>query len=206
MEFDHYSRPPPPPPPPATGANPDGKPRAAPATEDPRPTSASHSPRESKDVGQAEPLSAPRSKSQEKPPPPRCPEINSHEPPTSSQSEAFPPRSPGVNTDPAFATSHSAEEESERGKRLVARSSEAVQRSSPSNPQLEPSPPASSGAASMEGQRSPSPQFSPQRLSDKPPAFVQEEPSNRYSQRSDSFGGGGGFTPACLEVLLGILF
>lgn len=176
VEFERYSRLPPTP---MTGANPDSKQWAAPATENHRPTSVSHSPKESKDHSQAEPLSGPRRKSLEKPPPPRCPEINSHEPFTSSQSEAFTHCSPSVNTNPAFVTSHTAEEESEQGKRLVDKGPEAVQHLSTTNPELESSPLASSGPACMEGRRSPSPQFSPQRLSDKPPVFVQDELSNR---------------------------
>lgn len=170
VEFDHYSRPPPPP---MTGANPDS--RAAPATENHTPTSISHSPRGSKDPGQAEPLSGPRTR----PPPPRRPEINSQEPFSSSQSEVFSHCSPSINTNSALVTSHTAEEGSERGKRLVDKGPEAVQHLSTSNPELESSPLAPSGPASMEGQRSPSPQFFPQRLSDKPPVFAQEEVSNR---------------------------
>lgn len=172
VEFDHYSRPPPPP---MTGANPDSKQRAAPATENHTPTSISHSPRGSKDPGQAEPLSGPRTR----PPPPRRPEINSQEPFSSSQSEVFSHCSPSINTNSALVTSHTAEEGSERGKRLVDKGPEAVQHLSTSNPELESSPLAPSGPASMEGQRSPSPQFFPQRLSDKPPVFAQEEVSNR---------------------------
>lgn len=183
VEFERYPRLPPTP---MTGANPDSKQRAAPATENHRPTSVSHSPKEPKDHSQAEPLSGPRRKSLEKPPPPRCPEINSHEPFTSSQSEAFSHCSPSVNTNPAFVTSHTAEEESEQGKRLVDKGPEAVQHLSTSNPELEASPPASSGPASMEGRRSPSPQFSPQRLSDKPPVFVQDELSNRMTHVTET--------------------
>ncbi|XP_018525419.1 protein Shroom2 isoform X2 [Lates calcarifer] len=186
VEFEHY---PAPPPPPMTGANPDCRHRAAPATVNHRPTSISHSLPESAlpqpgDQGHIEPPSGPRRKPSalEKPPPPRCPELNSHESFTSSQSEVLTHCSPNADPNSAFSPSYSAEGDSEQGKGLVDKGQGAVHLST-SNPQPACSPPASSyrpsGLASMEGQRSPSPQFSPQRLSDKPPVSLQDEDSNR---------------------------
>ncbi|XP_028259100.1 protein Shroom2 isoform X2 [Parambassis ranga] len=191
-EFQHY---PAPPPPLMTGANPDCRHRAAAATINHRPTSISHSPTEPSppqpdDHSPADPPSGPRRKpsATEKPPPPRYPEVDSHESFTSSQSEAFTHCSP--NTDPAFDPTHSAKEDLEQGKGLMDKGQGAVHHLSTSNPQPASSPPASSyrssGLVSMEGLRSPSPQFSPQRLSDKPPVSLQDEDSNRMEHVIES--------------------
>ncbi|XP_059196746.1 protein Shroom2 isoform X2 [Centropristis striata] len=183
VEFEHYSAPPPP--------NPDSRHRAAPATVNHRPTSVSHSLTESahpqpEDHSHTEPPSGPRRKPSappEKPPPPRCPEVDSHESFTGSQSEIFTRCSPNADPNSAFIPTHSAKGDSEQGKGLVDKGQGAVHHLSTSNPQPASSPPASSyrpsGLAAMEGQRSPSPQFSPQRLSDKPPVSLQDEDSNR---------------------------
>lgn len=182
VEFEHYSAPPPPP---MTGTNPDSRHRAAPNTVNHRPSSISHSLTEST-VPQPEDLpSGPRKKTSapEKPPPPRCPEVDSHESFAGSQSEIFTHCSPNADPNPAFVPTHSAKGDSEQGKGLVDKGQGAVHHLSTSNPQPASSPPASShrpsGLATMEGQRSPSPQFSPQRLSDKPPVSLQDEDSNR---------------------------
>lgn len=187
MEFEHYSAPPPPP---MIGTNPDCRHRAAPATVNHRPTSISHSLTESalphpEDNSLAEPPSGPRRKppALEKPPPPRCPEVDSHESFTGSQSEIFTRCSPNADPNSAFVPTPSAKGDSEQAKGLVDKGQGAVHHLSTSNPQPASSPPASSHRpselATMEGQRSPSPQFSPQRLSDKPPVSLQDEDSNR---------------------------
>uniref|UniRef100_UPI0037E904D4 protein Shroom2 isoform X1 n=2 Tax=Semicossyphus pulcher TaxID=241346 RepID=UPI0037E904D4 len=177
VEFEHY---PAPPPPPMTGANPDCRHRAAPAPVNHRPPSISHSLTESED--HTEPPSVPRKKppALERPPSrPSYPEVKSHESSTGSQSEIFTHCPPN----PAFAPTHSAKADSEQGKGLVDKGQGAVHHLSTSNPQPASSPPVSShrppAPATMEGQRSPSPQFSPQRLSDKPPVSLQDEDANR---------------------------
>ncbi|KAM9848323.1 protein Shroom2 [Aulostomus maculatus] len=175
VELECY---PAPPPPPTTGANPDCRHRAAPATVNHRPTSISHSLPESalaqpEDHRCTEPLSGPR----RKPPPPRCPEINSHESLDSSQSEDFTNGSSTSDPNSAFVTTHSPREDSEQGKGLVDKGQGAVHQLSASSPPASSGRP--SGLATMERQRSPSPQFSPQRLSDKPPVSVQDEDSIR---------------------------
>nr|XP_019936474.1 PREDICTED: protein Shroom2 isoform X1 [Paralichthys olivaceus] len=193
-EFERYSAPPPPP---MTGANPDCRHRAAPATENHRPTSLSHSVTECAlpqptDHSHNEPPSGARRKPpvQEKPPPQRCPEVNTHESSTSSQSEVLTDCSPTTDSNSAFVPTHSAKRDSEQGKGLVDKGQGAVHHLSTSNPQPASSPPASSyrpsGPTSMEGQRSPSPQFSPQRLSDRPPVSLQDEDSNRIEHVIES--------------------
>lgn len=168
-----------------TGANPENRDRPAPATFNHRPTSISHSVTESDDHRHTEPPSGPRSKPSgpEKPPPPRCPEVDSHESSTGSQSEAFTHCSPNIDLDSTSVPTHSAKRESEQGKGLVDKGQGAGQHPPASNPQPASSSLASShraaGRAAMEEQRSPSPQFSPQRLSDKPPASLEDEDSNR---------------------------
>ncbi|XP_044054634.1 protein Shroom2 isoform X3 [Siniperca chuatsi] len=187
VEFEHYSAPPSPP---MIGTNPDCRHRPAPATVNHRPTSISHSLTESalpqpEDHSHTEPPSGPRRKPSalEKPPPPRCPEVDSHESFTGSQSEIFTHCSPNADPNSAFVPTHSAKRDSEQGKGLVDKGQGAEHHLSTSNPQPASSPPASShrpsGLATMERQRSPSPQFSPQRLSDKPPVSLQDEDSNR---------------------------
>lgn len=185
MEFERYSAPPPPP---MTGTNSDCRHRAAPATVNHRPTSISHSvpesaPPQPEDHNHTEPPSGSRRKPPvlEKPPPPRCPD--SLESFASSQSEIFTHRSPNSDPNTAFVPSHSPKGDSEHSKGLVDKGQGAVHQLSTSNPQPASSPPAfsyrPSGPVTMEGQRSPSPQFSPQRLSDKPPVSLQDEDSNR---------------------------
>ncbi|XP_072246142.1 protein Shroom2 [Leuresthes tenuis] len=167
--------------PPMTGANPDCRQRAAPATLNHKPTSISHSltepaPPQPDDHSLTELPSAPRRKPS---PPNRCPEVYSQESFTGSQSEAFDRCSPNIEPHPT----HSAKGDSEQGKGLVDKGQGAVHHLSTSNPQPASSPQASSyrpsGLSSMEGQRSPSPQFSPQRLSDRPPVSLQDDKSNR---------------------------
>ncbi|KAK2835911.1 hypothetical protein Q5P01_016395 [Channa striata] len=178
-KLEHY---PTPPPPSMTGANPDCRPRAAAATVNHRHTSASHIPTEStfrqlEDHSHSELSFGARKKPSalEKSPPP--------ENVTSSQSEIFALCTPNTNPNSAFVPTHSAKGDSEQGKELVDKGQGAVHHLSTTNPQPASSPPASSyrssGQASMEGQRSPSPHFSPQRLSDKPPVSLQDEDSNR---------------------------
>lgn len=185
VEFERYSAPPPPP---MTGTNSDCRHRAPPATVNHRPTSISHSLPESAltqpEDSHTEP---PPSGSRRRPPvpekhsPPRCPD--SQQSFTGSHSEIFNQRSPNCDPNTAFVPSHSPKGDSEHGKGLVDKGQGAVHQLSTSNPQPASSPPASSyrpsGPATMEGQRSPSPQFSPQRLSDKPPVSLQDEDSNR---------------------------
>ncbi|XP_051231772.1 protein Shroom2 isoform X1 [Dicentrarchus labrax] len=180
VEFEHFSAPPPPP---LTGTNPDCRHRAASATVNHRPTSISHSLTESA-LPQAEDHGPRRKPSAlEKHPPPRCPEVDSHEPLTGSQSEIFTHCSPNTDPSSAFVPTHAAKGDSEQGKGLVDKGQGAVHHLSTSNPQPASSLPASSHRPSelstMEGQRSPSPQFSPQRLSDKPPVSLQDEDSSR---------------------------
>lgn len=171
-------------PPPSAGANPESRQRAAPAVADHRAQSASH-----EEHGSSQSQPGPRSKTsaaEKTPPPPRCPEVDSHESPPGPWTEAF-FASPGS----AFASAHPGQGESEQVGRAVARGDGgqgAVQHPSASNRQpasptppprpLPPPPPLSSHTA-MEGQRSPSPHFSPQRLSDKPPIATNHEESNR---------------------------
>uniref|UniRef100_UPI003AAB4C3B protein Shroom2 n=1 Tax=Centroberyx gerrardi TaxID=166262 RepID=UPI003AAB4C3B len=198
VEFEHYSAPPPLP---MTGTNPECRHRAAPASVYHRPTSISHSliesalPPHPEDHSHTEPLSGPRRKpsAPERPPPPkldnsRRPEITppfgeSHESFTSSQSEVFTQCSPNTDLNPTLVPAHSPKRDSEQSKGLVDKGQGAVHQVSTSNPQPASSPLASSYGpsvlATMEGQRSPSPQFSPQRLSDKPPVSLQNEDSNR---------------------------
>ncbi|XP_054861490.1 protein Shroom2 isoform X4 [Amphiprion ocellaris] len=194
VEFEHY---PAPPPPPMTGASPDCRHRAASVTVNHRPTSISHSlpeppPPPPDDHSLAELPSGLRRKPSalEKPPPPRCPEVDSHESFTGSQSEVFTHCSPNTKPNSAFDATHSAQGDSEQGKGLVDKGQGAVHHLSTSNPQPASSPPASSYRpsvlVSMEGQRSPSPQFSPQRLSDKPPVSLQDEDTNRMEHVIES--------------------
>ncbi|XP_039983892.1 protein Shroom2 isoform X2 [Xiphias gladius] len=194
VEFEHYSVPPPPP---LTGANPDCRHRAAPASINHRPTSVSHSLTESAlphagDLSHNEPPSGSRRKPSalEKPPPSRYPEVDSHKSFTSSQSEVFTHCSPNTDPNSACLPTHSAKGDSEQGKGLVDKGQGAVHHLPTSNPQPASSPLASSyrppGLASMERQRSPSPQFSPQRLSDKPPVSLQDEDSNRMEHVIES--------------------
>ncbi|XP_029356799.1 protein Shroom2 isoform X2 [Echeneis naucrates] len=187
VEFEQYSTPSPPP---MTRTNPDCRHKAVPATVNHRPTSFSHSLAESglpqpADHSHIELSSGLRRKPSvlEKPPPPRCPEVDSHESFTTSQSEGFTHCTPNTDPDPAFVPTYCVKEDSEQGKGLVDKGQGAIHHLSKS------SPPASyyrpSQLANMDGQRSPSPQFSPQRLSDKPPVSLQDEDSNRMEHVID---------------------
>ncbi|XP_054458219.1 protein Shroom2 [Anoplopoma fimbria] len=182
-----YSAPPPPPPPPP-GANLDSRLRAGPAAVTHRPTSGSHSLPEStlpplEDRDHSEPPSGPRSWPS---PPPECPEVDSLESLSGSQSEILTHCSPQADPDPA----HAAEGDSEQAKGLEDKGQGAAHHLSTSNPQPASTPPSPPhrppGPVSMEGQRSPSPQFSPQRLSDKPPVSLQDEDSDRTEHVIDN--------------------
>ncbi|KAM8874006.1 protein Shroom2 isoform 3-T3 [Spinachia spinachia] len=88
------------------------------------------------------------------PPPPRRPEVDSHEGETLTRCPPPP--------DPA----HSAEGEPDHGDKGRG----SAHRPPPPSPPRRPA-----GPLAMEEQRSPSPHFSPQRLSDRPPAPLQDE-------------------------------
>ncbi|PWA14420.1 hypothetical protein CCH79_00011143 [Gambusia affinis] len=100
-----------------------------------------------------------------------------------SEHDVLAQRSSNFEPNLTFCPSSSAKADSEQGEGLVDKGQEAVHHPSTSNPQPASSPPASSyrpsGLFSMEGQRSPSPQFSPQRLSDKPPVSLHDDESHR---------------------------
>ncbi|CAJ1059895.1 protein Shroom2 isoform X1 [Xyrichtys novacula] len=174
VEFEHF---PAPPPPPMTGADSDSRHRAAPAPLNHRPSSITHNLAE---PDPTEPPSGPRKKPPQRP---SYPEVKSHGSSTGSQSEIRTHCPPHTAPNPDFAPTHSAKANSEQSKGLVDKGQGAVHHLSTSNPQPASSPPPSShrppGPATMEGQRSPSPQFSPQRLSDKPPVSLQDEDTNR---------------------------
>ncbi|XP_034533492.1 protein Shroom2 isoform X2 [Notolabrus celidotus] len=177
VEFEHFQAPPPPP---MTGANPDSRHRAAPAPLNHRPSSISHNLTESAPAKYEDPTEPRKKPPVLAPQRPSYPEVKSHESSSGSQSEILTHCPPHA----AFAPAHSAKANSEQGKGLVDKGQGAVhQHLSTSNPQPASSPPASShrppGPATMEGQRSPSPQFSPQRLSDRPPLSLQDEDTNR---------------------------
>ncbi|XP_037324715.2 protein Shroom2 isoform X2 [Pungitius pungitius] len=88
------------------------------------------------------------------PPPPRRPEVDPHEPLSGSQGEALPRCPPHPD--------HAAEGEPAHGD--TGRGSAH-----------RPTPPTPPRRLAMEEHRSPSPHFSPQRLSDKPPAPLQDQ-------------------------------
>ncbi|KAM6921354.1 protein Shroom2 isoform 2-T2 [Xenentodon cancila] len=179
-QFENYSAPPAPP---MTGANPD-------CTVNHRPTSISHGltepvPPQPDNHSHAEQPSGlwKKPSAMEKPASTRCPEDDSYESFTSAQSEVFTHSSSNIETNSAFFHTHSVKRDSEQGKGLVDKGQGAVHHLSKPNPRPASSPPASShrpsGLPSMEEKRSLSPQFSPQRLSDKPPVSFQDEESNR---------------------------
>ncbi|XP_068599385.1 protein Shroom2 [Brachionichthys hirsutus] len=187
VEFEHY---PAPPPPPMTGASPDIRQRTAPTAVNHRPSSISHSLTESalphpEEHCHTEPPPGPRKKSfaLAKSPPPSFPEADSHKSFSGSQSEGFTHCSPNADPNSVSVPTLSAKGDSEQAEGLEDKGQGAVHHLSTSNPQPDFSPPASSHGpselAAMEGQRSPSPQFFPQRLSDKPPASLQNEDSHR---------------------------
>ncbi|XP_076014495.1 protein Shroom2 isoform X2 [Genypterus blacodes] len=197
VELKHYSAPPPLP---MTGTNPDCRHRAV----NHRPASIPQSLTDSslphpEDRSHADLPSGPKRKpsTPEKPPlhkthNSRRPEIpppsltDSQESFTSSQSEVFTHCSPYSDLNSTLVPTHSPQRESEQGRGLVDKGQGAVHQAPASNPPPASSPLASSGRpslwAAMEGQRSPSPQFSPQRLSDKPPVCLQEEEANRTEE------------------------
>ncbi|XP_068175925.1 protein Shroom2 isoform X2 [Antennarius striatus] len=194
VEFEHY---PAPPPPPMMGASPDSRHRTAPAAVNHRPSSISHSLTESalphpEEHHHTEPPSGPRKKSfaLEKSPPPRFPEVDSLKSLSGSQSEGFTHCSPNPDPKSVFVTNLAAKGDSEQVRGLEDKGQGAVHHLSTSNLQPGFSPPASShrpsGLATMEGQRSPSPQFFPQRLSDKPPASLPDEHSNRMEHMTEN--------------------
>ncbi|XP_077390578.1 protein Shroom2 isoform X3 [Festucalex cinctus] len=92
-----------------------------------------------------------------KPPPPRCPDDN-----------------PEQDTLPQSHTPNSETKKAD-GKAQVG----AVARHTPAHASSHGPP------AAMEARRSPSPQFSPQRLSDKPPVSLQEQDSNRMENGTE---------------------
>lgn len=175
-EFENYSTPPAPP---MTGANPDCRQGAA-AAATVNHKSASHSLSEPEDHNHTELTSGQRRKASvlEKPAPTRSQDVNSHETFTGSPSDGFTHRLANFEPNSAFYPIYSAKGDPEQGK-----GHGAVHHRSSSSHQPALSPPASSHRPSvhhsMEGQRSPSPQFSPQRLSDKPPVSLYKEESNR---------------------------
>ncbi|KAM9383751.1 protein Shroom2 isoform 2-T2 [Pholidichthys leucotaenia] len=151
-----------PPPPPMTVASPDFRHRAALAPVNHRPTSASHSLAESDHPSHAEPLAGKR----RKPPQPRCPD--SREPFSGSEpNSTFSPKG-----------------DSAQAKGLVDKGQGAGYHQPASSPSASSHRP--SGPNSMEGQRSPSPQFSPQRLSDRPPVSLQHEDTSRMEHVTEN--------------------
>ncbi|XP_035997413.1 protein Shroom2 isoform X2 [Fundulus heteroclitus] len=170
-----------PPPPLMTGANPDCRQRStAAATKNHKSVPISPSPTEPEEHSHIEPPSLPG----KKPSPAKHQEINSQKSFTGSQSDVLTQCSTNFEPYPTFYPPASANTDSEQGKGLMDKEQGAVHHPSTSNPQLASSPPASShrpsGLFSMEGQRSPSPQFSPQKLSDKPPPVsLSEDESSR---------------------------
>ncbi|XP_034036473.1 protein Shroom2 isoform X1 [Thalassophryne amazonica] len=158
-EFDRYTAKTPPP---ATGPNLDCRDTAAANMDSVPPQPEDH----------AEPLPGRRKKpsAQEKSPPVRSSGIsNSHTCFTSSQSEVVTSSHP----DSTHIPTHSPTGDSEQGKELVDKGQEAVASYR------------ASVRATMAGQRSPSPQFSPQRLSDKPPIAFPDENSSRIQNKID---------------------
>ncbi|XP_046892673.1 protein Shroom2 isoform X2 [Hypomesus transpacificus] len=123
-----------------------------------------------------------------RPPPPRldrprCPESA---PLLGKSQEALTACSPSRELNPApVAAAPSPRSLSEQSRGLPENKRGGDNSVAPSNPQPAPPPPPSlsgpSGQAkpSMDGQRSPSPQFAPQRLTDKPPVSLQDENSTR---------------------------
>ncbi|KAM4738993.1 protein Shroom2 isoform 2-T3 [Anableps anableps] len=179
-EIENYSAPPPPL---MTGANPDCRQRStAAATKNHKSKPIFPSPTEPGERSHIEPPSGPG----RKPSPTKHQEINF----TSSQSDILIQCSSNFEPNLTFYPTTSAKTDSEQGKGRVDKGQGAVHHPSTSNPQPASSPPASSyrpsGLFSMEGLRSPSPQFSPQRLSDKPPVSLHEEESNRVEHLIES--------------------
>ncbi|XP_047230438.1 protein Shroom2 isoform X3 [Girardinichthys multiradiatus] len=172
-EIEIYSAPPPLL---MTGANPDCRQRStSAATRNHKSMSPSSSPIQPGELSHTEPPSGPG----KKPSSSEHPEINSQISFTNSQSDVLTQCSSNFEPNPTS----SAKTDSEQGKGLVDKGQGAVHHPSTSNPQASSSPLSSSygplGLFSMEGQRSPSPQFSPQRLSDKPPVYLHDDESNR---------------------------
>lgn len=177
-EIENYSAPPLPL---MTGANPNSRQRStAAATKNHKSVSVSPSPTERGEQSHIESPSGPG----KKPSPTRRQEVDSQKSFTSSQRDVPTQCSSNFEPNPAFYPTSSAKTDSDQGKGFADKGQGAVHHPSTSNPPpVSFSPTASScgpsGLFSMEGQRSPSPQFSPQRLSDKPPVSLHEEESNR---------------------------
>lgn len=171
---------------PMTGASTDCAHIGPPVTVSHKPTSNSPSLAESDDSSRPELPPAPRKQPSmlEKLPIPRCPEVgNTHQLLASSQREV--PIHCSAHADPSssFGPTHSLGN-SKQGKEPVDKGQGAAHHLSTSVPQPASSPLASThrpmALASHEGQRrSPSPHFSPQRLSDKPPLALRNEDSKR---------------------------
>ncbi|XP_053742274.1 protein Shroom2 isoform X2 [Synchiropus splendidus] len=126
--------------------------------------------------------SAPKKSALKKPSSSRCSETTGQE--SISQREVFTGVPPNSNPNPAFVPSHYSKGDSEQSKGLVDKGQGAVHQLSAS------SPPAhshrTSGLVAMEGQRSPSPHFSPQRLSDKPPLSRPGEDASRMEHSKEN--------------------
>ncbi|XP_062306125.1 protein Shroom2 isoform X3 [Osmerus eperlanus] len=171
-----------PPPPPVTAQSPEHRLSAGPGP-------GCHRPSDSALPGSdpsSEPPAGPRRRAPAplRPPPPRldrprCPEIA---PLLGKSQEALTACSPIKELNPAPVAAPSPRSLSEQSQGLPENKRGGDNPVAPSNPQ--PAPPSLSGPSgqakpSMDGQRSPSPQFAPQRLTDKPPASLQDENSTR---------------------------
>ncbi|XP_038131737.1 protein Shroom2 isoform X3 [Cyprinodon tularosa] len=166
-EIENYAAPPPPL---MTGANPDCRRRStAAATRNHKSVSVSPCPTEPGEHSPTQPPAAAPVKQQE---------IDSQISFTGSQSDVLNQCPSNFEPNPTFHPTSSAKTDCEQGK-----GQEAEHHPSTSNPQPVSSAQASSyrpsGLFGMEGQRSPSPHFSPQRLSDKPPVSLHADESNR---------------------------
>uniref|UniRef100_A0A3P9L6V8 Shroom family member 2 n=1 Tax=Oryzias latipes TaxID=8090 RepID=A0A3P9L6V8_ORYLA len=171
--------------PPMTGANLDSRQGAAPAALSHRPTSFSHSATES-GPSQSDEHSHTAGRKPSAPetlPPAASPEPASCESLTGSLSEVSFCRSPTAQPSSSLHPSHAVRGDSEQGRGLVDKGQGAAHHPSKPSPPPASSPPASSyrssGLSGMERRRTPSPQFSPQRLSDKPPVPFPQEDSDR---------------------------
>ncbi|KAK6313618.1 hypothetical protein J4Q44_G00150770 [Coregonus suidteri] len=114
-------------------------------------------------------------------PPPR--QDPSRHPENTLSQECLSSSQGGTSTSHAPVSSHSASgpihsprRDSEQSRGLVEREQEAVHQVVPSNPG-----PALPALPSMKCQRSPSPQFAPPQLTDKPPVFLQQNHDNPVS-------------------------
>uniref|UniRef100_A0A3P9JCT8 Shroom family member 2 n=1 Tax=Oryzias latipes TaxID=8090 RepID=A0A3P9JCT8_ORYLA len=171
--------------PPMTGANLDSRQGAAPAALSHRPTSFSHSAAES-GPSQSDERSHTAGRKPSAPetlPPAASPEPASCESLTGSLSEVSFCRSPIAQPSSSLHPAHAVRGDSEQARGLVDKGQGAVHHPPKPSPPPASSPPASSyrssGLSGMERRRTPSPQFSPQRLSDKPPVPFPQEDSDR---------------------------